>query len=76
MGLEEKISYGDLLRLTSVIILPLFLWGVSVEKRQAVTDLKVSELKREIKEVKGLTKEINDKLDKIIRDLYVLKSKK
>tara|TARA_Y100000310_G_scaffold342380_1_gene445411 strand:- start:394 stop:651 length:258 start_codon:yes stop_codon:yes gene_type:complete len=45
-------------KIMSVLVIPLILWGVKLEVRNAVQDTEIAQLKKDLEEVDGINKEV------------------
>lgn len=78
--MKNQVTFSHILAILAVLVIPLFIWGVNVEKRfeKTITNSeKIKVLKQDLKETKQSTEDKYDKILEKLQDIELqLKDKK
>ena len=71
--MNKQVTFGHILTILAVIIVPLFVWGVNVERRFEQVISNTSDVKSIEKDVKVLQENTNENYIKILKELTEIK---
>ncbi len=70
--MEKQVTFGHIMTLLSVIVIPLIIWGVNVEKRLETPTMNkeaITEIKADIKSSQNTNQKNFDKVIKQLNDI-------